>query len=307
MSDAVTELSASISHAAAAKIGSNFAKSATLKFNVLNALKARGRRFSSQSRSLYVAEYQPGFYAALVVGRLGPLEDGAACVDPDYPCRREWLVPADAEECSEGEISVVWDPLSILACAGGHCYFSSVGLGNDFGPEGEVLRRAERLRPDLVRRLGELDGFGAEVYMPSVRAEDCRGRVLELCNVHCEAAMHLHCGAAELDAYVDGGGNITACVRCEGACPSLCESAAISAVSLARDYVAASARPVAGRALYDRSTIAAVVAGFGALALTADGEKVVGTAEDVARWLSDRGRGHIAELILREEAVGHSG
>jgi len=278
-----------------------------LKFNVSNALRVRARRFSSRSRTLYVAEYRPGFYAALVAGRLGPLEDGAACVDPDHPCRREWLVPADAEECSEGEISAAWDPLSLLACAGGYCYFSAVGLGSDFGPEGGVLRRAERLRPDLVMRLAELDSLGAEVYAPSVRVVSCRGRVLELCNVRCETAVHLHCGTAELDAYVDGDGNVSACVRCEGACPSWCESAAISAVSLARDYVAASARPAAGKALYDRATIAAVVEGFGALALTADGEKVVGAAEEVARWLSDRGRAHIAELVLREETVGHSG
>jgi len=272
-----------------------------------NMLKTRAKRFSSQSRILYVAEYEPGLYIGFI-RHLGVLEDGIACVDPDHPCNKRWLIPTDAEECGTADIIVVWDPVNLLACAEGYCYASIFGVGNEFGPYDTVVKRVESMNQELARAVSELGFMDVKMlYLPTVRVEECRGRVVELCSTSCNVVLHLDCKTVDLDAYIGRDSDLAICAKCDGACPSECTSVTIDVLKLAREYVAANQRNVKAKAFYDRNTLVALISGYGVLALISGGEMMFGSIEEVATWLSDRGRQYIADLILREGGLVDNG
>jgi len=267
---------------------------------MLSVLKLQAKKFASQSRVLYVAEYEPGLYIALI-RNIGVLEDGIACVDPDYPCNKKWLIPTDAEECGSSDIVAVWSPTSFLACAEGHCYASVLGVGDEFGPRDAVLKKVGEVQRELVEAALDISADEARtIYIPAVRVEECRGRAVELCSASCNVVVHLNCANVELGAYISRDGDLAVCAKCGGECPSECASVNIDALELARDYATLRARGVKAKVYYNRNTLAALISGYGALALLNGGEATFGLAEEVAAWLSDRGRQHIAELILRE-------
>jgi len=264
-------------------------------------LKLPAKKFVSPSRVLYLGEYEPGLYAA-IIKHVGVLEDGMACVDPDHPCDKRWLIPSDVEECGRGEIVAVWDPINLLACAEGYCYANLFGVGNEFGPLEDVLAKVKSMRPDLIKAISDFN-FSSRVYIPAVKSEECRGRAFELCATSCDIIIHLDCRTVELDAHISRNEGLSLCVKCEGQCPSTCTDVSIDVFKLARNYVSANSRQVVAKIYYTRNALVAVVVGYGALALTDDSDAVVGSVEEVVAWLSDRGRQHLAELILREGGI----
>jgi len=270
-------------------------------------LKLQAKKFSSRTRVLYVAEYEPQLYAAFI-RHLGVLEDGTACIDPYHPCDKRWLIPTDAEECGVADVIVAWDAVNLLACAEGYCYASIFGVGSEFGLYDAVVERVEAVNRELAGAISALSRSEVRtLYLPAVKEEECRGKSIELCSASCDVIVHLDCKNVKLDAYISRDKDIAVCIKCNGQCPSECASVNVDVFKFVRDYITVSQRSAYARAFYDRNAFVALIGGYGVLALTSGGEVAFGPVEEVASWLAERGRQYIGELILRERSFIDNG